>query len=385
MIFRKVVPCFAWGRSTVHFGAFSYIQSFSVRGNSLLQKISLHLFHPPREIVMAEFTNQLKIVVIAKIDDDTLRELSHLPPSAKVTSIGSCMEDFSGEKEQACLAEADVVLNCIGEASLISQLWPSLKRLRWMHSRFAGVDHLLFPELVESSVLLTNARGLFSSSLAEYCMLGCLFFAKNVRRLNSQQRNQHWEKFVVSELRGSTMGIIGYGDIGKACARLAKAFGMRVLAQRRRPQLCEGDELVDEVFGPGQIELLMSQSDYILLTAALTPETRHLVSDAELAAAKPGSILINLGRGPLIDEQALIKALRGSASIAGAVLDVFETEPLPATSPLWQLENVLLSPHNADMTADFLHQSVRHFAQSIDKFLKNEPLGLHIVDKMAGY
>jgi len=261
-----------------------------------------------------------------------------------------------------------------------------------MHSRSAGVDHLLFPALVESPVVVTNAQGQYSSSLAEYCMLGCLFFAKDVQRLQAQQREAKWEKFVVKELRGATIGIIGYGDIGRACAKLAHAFGMRVLAQRRRPELSADDPLVHKVYGPGEVGDLVAESDYILLAAALTPETRNIVGEAELARAKASSVLINLGRGPLVDEDALANYLK-EGKVAGAVLDVFCQEPLPPESPLWGMPQVLLSPHNADMTADFLHTSVRRFAQNAGLFLEacrkgqdpSTALDLHIVDKTAGY
>jgi len=334
---------------------------------------------------MASLLDRVNIVVVAKPDDDTLCELSHLPENAQVTAIGSSIEDFLEPEKKTCLEEADVVLNCIGTAPLISQLWPSMKNLKWMHSRFAGVDHLLFPEFRSSNVILTNARGLFSSSLAEYCMLGCLYFAKDVRRLKAQQQNSHWEKFVVTELRGSTMGIIGYGDIGRACARLAKAFGMKVIIQRRRPELSSNDELVDEAYGPGHVGDVMTKSDYIVVAAALTPDSLNLVSEAEFQTAKPGSVIMNLGRGPIINEDALIEALRSGDRLAGAVLDVFTVEPLPSNSPLWQMENVLLSPHNADMTSDFLHRSVKAFAKNVPRFMKNEDLELHVVDKVDGY
>ncbi|CAM9310026.1 unnamed protein product, partial [Heterosigma akashiwo] len=306
---------------------------------------------------MACFENGVKIVVIAEESDTTLERLSFLPAQANVILIGSRLEDFQGEEKVGALEQADVVLNCIGTAPLISQIWPHFKSLKWMHSRFAGVDHLLFPDFVSSSVMLTNARGLFSSSLAEYCMLGALWFAKDVRRLQRNQREGKWEKFVIHELRGATMGILGYGDIGQACARLAKGLGGSCSWTARRAGLTiVGQDWLDQAFGAGQVKEVMAQSDYIVVAAALTPSSLNLVGNEELEAAKPGSIIMNLGRGPIINEEALITALRSvKKTIVGAVLDVFTIEPLPKESPLWSMENVLLSPHNADMTSYFLH------------------------------
>ncbi|CAM9806711.1 unnamed protein product [Choristocarpus tenellus] len=208
---------------------------------------------------MADYTTMIggpveeaRIVVIAEEDDSTLKELDALPPKSSVIFRGSNSAEFDTADGRRALGEANVLLNCIGTKNLLSELWPMLPQLKWMHSRFAGVDHLLFPELIESNVALTNARGLFSPSLAEYAMLACLYFAKDVDRWKRQQGERKWEKFVVSEVADKTLGVLGYGDIGQACGRLAKAFGMTVLAQRRRPELSIGDGVADEVFGPDQ-------------------------------------------------------------------------------------------------------------------------------------
>jgi phosphoglycerate dehydrogenase-like enzyme len=223
------------------------------------------------------------------------------------------------------------------------------------------------------------------SSLAEYVIGSCLYFAKSMRRLEIQKTTKSWDRFTMSELRGSTMGIIGYGDIGRRCAILAKAFGMRVLALRRRPQLSEGDENVDEMFSLDDLDTVLSESDYLVIAIPLTELTRGLIGRRELALAKDGAIVINVSRGPVIDENALIDALKKSSPVAGAALDVFTCEPLPKTSPLWDLPNVLLSPHNADMTRDFRHQSVKFFTQICHKFISGEEVLSCVVDKQTGY
>lgn len=187
------------------------------------------------------------------------------------------------------------------------------------------------------------------------------------------------------ELRGTTMGIIGYGDIGRSCAKLAKAFGMRVLALRRRPELSQDDENVDEVFGSNDLGTVMSESDYLVVCTALTPETRGLIGRREMMLSKEGQVLINISRGAVIDEIALIDILQKQSPIIGAALDVFTCEPLPKTSPLWDLPNLLLSPHNADMTKDFRHQSIKFFTQICHKFLAGNAIVDCVVDKYSGY
>ena len=161
-----------------------------------------------------------------------------------------------------------------------------------------------------------------------------------------QKQNKDWDKYSVLELRGSTMGIIGYGDIGRACAKLAKAYGMRVIALRRKPNLCYGDSYCDLAYGNQQTDLnkVMSESDYILCSAPLTKDTAGFVNKEALSHAKEGSVFINVGRGPIVDEDALIDVLKEDGKLKGAALDVMATEPLPLDSELWTLDNVLLSP-----------------------------------------
>jgi phosphoglycerate dehydrogenase-like enzyme len=206
--------------------------------------------------------------------------------------------------------------------------------------------------------------------------------------LLQQKAEKKWEQFPVEELRGKTMGLLGYGSIGEACARLAKAYGMNVVALRRSPWLgSAGVGLVDERLGGGEegLHRLLQESHYLVVCCALTAETRGLLGERELALCKEGLVLINLARGQVLDQQALVKALLSpSGRIKGAALDVFEEEPLPAGSALWEMPQVLISPHNADLLVDSRHKSVRLFTQNCFKFLSEEDLDC-IVDKKAGY
>jgi len=237
-------------------------------------------------------------------------------------------------------------------------------------------------------------------------MMACGYFNKQVPRLLRNKENKEYERYTMGELKGRTMGIVGYGDIGQTTARLAKAYGMRVLGLRRHPELSADDPLLDQVVGSGEEELLMlmRESDYLLVCAPLTPETNKMIGEKQLINARKGQVLINVGRGALLDEEALAAALQvGFSSVldhralmplssawiltlpppphtlslnpqqhgflAGAALDVFTVEPLPKDSPLWTLPNVLLSPHNADMTVSFRHDSVKLFCTLCTQFL----------------
>ena len=245
--------------------------------------------------------------------------------------------------------------------------------LRWVHVGLAGVEHLLFPRLVESSVTLTNARGAFSSSLGEWAVFACLFFAKRYAAVRAAHVERRWDRLVVGEIRGATLGVIGYGDIGRDAARKAAALGMRVLAVRRRAQSSAGgDGLAEAVHPIGDLLAVLSQCDYVLLALPLTESTKGLFGAPELAAMKPSAVLINVGRGGVLDEAALTDALAGER-LAGAALDVFQTEPLPTDSPLWSMQDkVLLSAHCADLTPAYLEDSMSVFTRNHARFIEGK-------------
>uniref|UniRef100_I2CQU9 D-isomer specific 2-hydroxyacid dehydrogenase n=1 Tax=Nannochloropsis gaditana (strain CCMP526) TaxID=1093141 RepID=I2CQU9_NANGC len=335
--------------------------------------------HVPQRQEMRE----CRIAILGPHDTPHMEELKHLPPEAKVVAQGNSLQDFQS-LDPSLLGSVDVLLLAPPAGrELLSSLWPSFTNLKWIHCIFAGVDHVLFPDLIHSSIPLTNARGLFSSSLAEYGVLAMSYFAKDLPRLLAQKAEKKWERYCVEELRGATLGIVGYGDIGQACGRLAKAFGMRVVALKRRPELGGKDGIADAVLGREKIDELIAQSDYLIVAAALTPDTRGIISAKELASAKPSLVIINMGRGPLLVEEDVIEALR-EGRVKGAAMDVFDTEPLPADHPYWEMPQVLLSPHNMDMTATFLFDSVRFFTENCQRFVKGGALR-NLVDKKAGY
>jgi phosphoglycerate dehydrogenase-like enzyme len=247
-----------------------------------------------------------------------------------------------------------------------------------------GLERTLFPELKESPVPLTNGAGVFSASLGEFTLGAILYFAKDFRRMIRNQMADVWEAFDVSWASGHTVGIIGYGDIGRAIAERVRALGMTVLAVRRHVSPSKSaDPLVAETFTPDRRLEMISRCDYVVVAAPLTPETRGMIGETEFAAMKPTAVVINVGRGPVIDEEAMVAAL-SSGRIRGAALDVFDHEPLPAGHPLYRLENVLLSPHCADHTPDWLDNAMQFFIDQYERFRKGETL-LNVVDKKLGY
>jgi phosphoglycerate dehydrogenase-like enzyme len=292
---------------------------------------------------------------------------------------GNSVEAF----EQAAV-DAGVLFNWSGSLALFRNVFGICPNLRWVHSRSVGLERSLFPELVDSPVLLTNGSGVFSASLGEFALAAILYFAKDLRRMIRNQTAGVWEAFDVMPVTGHTVGIIGYGDIGRAIAARVRPLGMTVLALKRHASPTSGtDPLVEQTYSPERRMEMLSRCDYVVVAAPLTSETRGMIGGPEFAAMKPTAVAINVGRGPVINEEALVSAL-SNGRIKGAALDVFDQEPLPQGHPFYKLENVLLSPHCADHTPDWLDNAMRFFIEQFRRFRKGEPL-LNVVDKKLGY
>ena len=279
-------------------------------------------------------------------------------------------------------SEATIIFNWSGSRELLRDVFLNCPKLRWIHSRSAGLERSLFPELIASPVILTNGSGVFSPSLGEFALAAILYFAKDLRRMIRNQMNGVWEPFDVLMVAGQTVGIIGYGDIGHAVAARARSLGMKVLAVKRNVPPYSG-ALADEIYGPDRLLQMLPRCDYVIVTTPLTEKTRGMIGQREIAAMRSTAVLINLGRGPVINEQALVWALSRNR-IKGAALDVFDEEPLPLGHEFYKLENVLLSPHCADHTADWLDEAMRFFLEQLQRFQSGIPL-LNIVDKKFGY
>jgi phosphoglycerate dehydrogenase-like enzyme len=304
--------------------------------------------------------------------DAQLRMLATLPHV-----IANSREGLSGPA-----TDAEVILHWAGSRDLLRSAFLACRNARWVHSRSAGLDRILFPELVESAVPLTNGSGVFSASLGEFALGAILYFAKDFRRMLRNQEAGRWEQFDVDEISGQAVGIVGYGDIGRAVASRVHAMGMKVLALKRHPP-ASPDPLVDRFYPSRELHSMLAGCDFVVVAAPLTSETHHMISDAAFAAMKPNAVVINIGRGPVIDQAALVRALTQS-KIRGAALDVFEQEPIPPGDPIWKLPNVFVSPHCADHTRDWLDQAMRFFLEEYDRFSKGQPLK-NVVEKHLGY
>jgi len=287
------------------------------------------------------------------------------------------------EEALSMVPQADVILVWAAQREMLEAVLHKATRAKWIHARFAGLDHVMFPELVKSTIPFTNGRGVFSQSLGEFVLAAVLYFAKDFPRMRRSQQAAKWDPFDVLEISKQTMGVVGYGDIGRACAWRAKAMGMRVVALRRRPELSAGDPHVDQVYGWDGRHEMIAESDYVVAAAPLTEETKGMFGEAEFAAMKPTGVIINVGRGPVIDEPAMIRALE-SGRIKGAGLDVTSVEPLPSESPLYRLDNVLLSPHCADHTPDWFNDAMEFFLQQLERYRSGKPLE-NLVDMARGY
>jgi phosphoglycerate dehydrogenase-like enzyme len=318
------------------------------------------------------------LVLTANMADKDLALLEQLPPQTNL-AVGTSVEAFAN-----LAPDADVIFNWSANGSLLREVFAMCPHIRWVHSRSAGLDSQLFQELVESHVPLTNGRGVFSQSLGEFALAAMLYFAKDFRRMIRNQEAGRWEQFDIAEISGKTLGIVGYGDIGRAVATRARAMGMRILAIKRHgPPLYNVDPLVNQIYKPQDRIEMIRQCHYLVAAAPLTGETRGMIGEPEFAAMLPEAVVINIGRGPVIDEAALIRALAENR-IRGAALDVFDKEPLPEGHAFYKLSNVLLSPHCADHTPDWTEQAMRFFLAQFARYDAGQPLE-NVVKKELGY
>jgi phosphoglycerate dehydrogenase-like enzyme len=292
------------------------------------------------------------------------------------------LPDYSRVDEE--IVDAEIVIAW----SIRPEQIAAAKQLQWVHSPAAAVHQLMFPELVNSDIILTNAREVHGPVVAEHVIALIFALAKKIPDSVRLQQRHVWGQQIlwdelprIREVAGATVGIVGLGSIGRAVAKSAKALGMRVIAVREHPE--KGSESADAVFGPAQIDELFRQADYVVLAAPVTETTKAIANAERLALMKTGACLINVGRGALVDEPALARALR-EKRIGGAALDVFPKEPLPVDSPLWDVPNLLITPHTAALTEKLWERHYSLFSENLQRYLSGSPL-LAIVDKRRGY
>jgi len=296
------------------------------------------------------------------------------------------LEAWDFETIRRLLPDADIAFTPFVDRDI----FPTLTRLRWIQAPAAGVGHLLYPEMLTSPVVLTNAGGIRAHSIAEHVLGVSLALARQLPLTLRHQTKHEWIQHQlegggvsrIRTLRGARMGIVGLGAIGTAIANVASAFGFRVSAIRRRADGAPPAG-VDEVLTPDALPALLAKSDVLVLSVPLTEATRGLIGRAEIAQMKRGALLINIARGKLIVDDAVVDGLR-SGHLGGAALDVFAAEPLDAASPYWDLPNVIVTPHTSGAMEDYYTPLVALFSENLRRFEAGLPL-LNVVDKAAGY
>lgn len=303
-----------------------------------------------------------------------VQQVKSVEPSLQVVVVDA------GETQEITrhLEDADVLAGALWSISQIHDT----KHLKWIHSFSAGVEHILTPEVKSSPVLLGNCSGIHATPIAEHIVAFILTFTKRLHDSFRDQQQKVWRKHEqLTELRGKTVLIAGLGHIGTEAARLLNAFDARVIAIDRPGK--EKPAFVSELSTNERMEHALAQADFVVLALPYTQATHHLFDLAKFRLMKPSAVLINIGRGKVVHEQELIEALRKKI-IAGAALDVTEEEPLPKESPLWDMDNVVITPHQSGVSEKYMDRAVQVFCKNLRAFLKGERLP-HVVDKVRGY
>ncbi len=300
-----------------------------------------------------------------------------LPPRPEVGYV--FIEPSSGLPAEAFDVDALLIWN--PRSGVLRENWGRFGRLRWVHAGSAGVERVLFPELVASDVVLTNSRYVFDETLAEYTIALMLALSKDLLATFRSQGEHRWAPRETAALSGKTAVMVGVGPIARRTAQLARAMGMSVRGVGRTAR--GGDPDFGDIASPAELPTLFADADYVVMVLPSTPQTEGMVDAAALAALKPTARLVNVGRGSTVDQDALVEALR-AGRLAGAALDVMRPEPLPANSPLWDVPNLLISPHMAGDHTGWQRDIAGLFLRNLERFLRGEPL-LNVVDKTLGY
>jgi phosphoglycerate dehydrogenase-like enzyme len=287
---------------------------------------------------------------------------------------------IADENGLAAAADAEVAFSG-NNPRRVRQLLDATPKLRWYHTISAGVENMPLPELAERGIVLTNNSGSYDIQIAEHLMAFVFAASRQFHRYRDSQRASEWEEQEHQELRGATIVVYGMGSIGGEIARLASAIGMRVIGIRRNAGPAEPG--IERVVAADRLAEVVSEADYLAIAAPLTAATRGAISREVISRLKPTAWIVNIARGAIVDEPAMIEALQAKR-IGGAALDVFTTEPLPKESPLWKLENVIVTPHDAGSSPRADERSLALFAENLRRYKAGEPL-INRVDFEAGY
>ena len=318
----------------------------------------------------------MKILALTKMKaaQEVMDEMAQIAPKAEIVQA----EDWRSAIEH--VRDAEIIITT--RDSFPPEAAVEAVKLKWVHSLMVGVESFLYPLFTERGIILTNPRGAADVGVSEHVFAMILAWTRGIKESVLLQNEKKWERVRVTHLRGRTMGIVGLGSIGREVARKAKeAFGMKVIATKRT---ASSEEYVDVLLPSDGLHELLSAADFVVVAAAMTEETKGLIDEDAFKAMKPEAFLVNIARGPIVDEQALVKALQ-NGWIAGAGLDVFESEPLSIDSPLWDMPGVIVSPHIAGLSGHSLADlRIGVFNQNLKAYLRGEKL-LTEVDKKVGY
>ncbi|MGB9867632.1 MAG: D-2-hydroxyacid dehydrogenase [Bacillota bacterium] len=318
---------------------------------------------------------EVKILANRPLKEWQLEKIRRVAPEAQVVWPGK------GQGLEGLVEDAEVFLNLIGGPGITRELFPKATQLRWIQVGAAGVDDVLFPELVESPVVVTNCRGIHASTISEHVFAMILAFARGLFKFQRDRKLRKWDRTGVSEVSGKTIGIVGLGAIGSKIARRAKCFGMKVIGVKKHTT--QAVPYVDKLVSQDELLQALPEMDYVVISVPLTAETFRLIGERELKAMKPTAYLINIARGKVVDEAALIRALKEGA-IAGAGLDVYEVEPLPAESELWDMENVIFTPHVAGTFSENVERITEIFVENLKRYVAGQEM-INVVNKRLGY
>lgn len=340
-------------------------------------------------------SDAIKVLITINFGDEILQKLREISP--RLEFVARPARNYS-----------DITTQHWQEAEILytGSVFPpadAMPKLKWIQSHYAGVDELLKQPIVQQNrdVLITSTRGIHATKIAEYVIGMFIALGHRFPQMQDASRKKEWsydrhQRFLPFELRGATAGIVGYGSIGREVARLAKCFGMTVLAAKRNVKQVEetdhytaegtGDKYggsFDRLYPPQALATMVRDCDFVVITTPLTDKTRNLYNEKVIEAMKPGSYLVNVGRGGVLDEIALVAALK-SGHLAGAALDVFETEPLPEDHPLWTAPNIIITPHIGGNMPAYNQRAAEIFEENLKRYLERKPL-LNLVDREEGY
>lgn len=333
----------------------------------------------------------IQVLITASFPSHLLDKIQAVSPQIKIEQIS--LPDNKWPEEKTTPAEVFYAISDIPRPE-------QAPNLRWVQTHWAGIDQLRNHPIWDSDIQITTTSGIHAPNIGQYVMAQILAWVHHVPGwFQAQQKGEwpknRWQKFVPVELRGQTLGILGYGSIGREVARLAKSFGLKVLATKQNARRLDhqgytipgtGDptgEMADRIYPAEATRSMVAECDFVVVTLPLTSKTHHLFNENLLKEMKPNCYLVNVGRGGIIKEADLVKALK-RGWIAGAGLDVFEEEPLPAESPLWKLENVILSPHVSGFTPYYDDRATDVFTENLRRYLSGDAL-FNLVDREKEY